>query len=262
MRPTLTQILERTRADLAAAPVPLRALEAAALATAVPPALEAALRRPALALIAEVKRRSPSMGEIAPGLDPPALAGAYAGAGAAAISVLTDGPWFGGSLDDLHEVSGAVGVPTLRKDFILEERQVFEARLAGASSFLLMVRALPPVRLEALLRLGRELLMEPLVEVHAPAELEVALEAGARVIGVNSRDLGDFSIDRERAWEVLGRVPPDRVAVAESGISTPVEAMAASVAGADAILVGTALSGSARPGELARALAEVPRHGR
>jgi indole-3-glycerol phosphate synthase len=215
-----------------------------------------------VALVAEVKRRSPSRGLIAPGLDPVAQAAAYERGGAAAISVLTDGPHFGGSLEDLRRVAEVVSRPVLRKDFILDERQVLEARAAGASAVLLLVRALPAARLRALLRLATDLGLEGLVEAHGAGELGAALDSGARVVGINSRDLDTFVIDTERAWPLLARIPADRVAVAESGLATRADVERAAEAGADAVLVGTALSASAAPAELARALAAVPRRGR
>lgn len=261
-RAGLAEILDRTRRDLADRPPDYRRLEAAALATPPPAGFAAALRGDRVALVAEVKRRSPSRGTIAPGLDPAAQAAAYEQGGAAAISVLTDGPYFGGSLEDLRQVAARVSRPVLRKDFILDERQVLEARAAGASAVLLLVRALPPVRLRALLHLATDLGLEGLVEAHGEGELGAALDSGARVIGVNSRDLDTFAIDTARAWRLLARVPADRVAVAESGLATAEDVEGAADAGADAVLVGTALSASATPSDLARALAAVARRGR
>jgi indole-3-glycerol phosphate synthase len=186
----------------------------------------------------------------------------YARAGASAISVLTDGPFFGGSLDDLRAVASAVEVPVLRKDFILAEEQLLEARAAGASAALLIVRALGEERLGQLVRVAREVGLETLVEVHTAEELEAAVDAGAEVIGVNSRDLDSFRIDVEAAWRLVGRVPADRVAVAESGMARVADAERAAAAGADAVLVGTALSASADPFALAAGLAGIGRRGR
>jgi indole-3-glycerol phosphate synthase len=261
-RPTLAEILDRTRRDLADRRPDYRRLEAAALAVPAPAGFTMALRGDRVALVAEVKRRSPSRGVIAEGLDPAAQAAAYERGGAAAISVLTDGPYFGGSLEDLRLVVGTVSRPVLRKDFILDERQVLEARAAGAAAVLLLVRALPPPRLRELLRLAGDLGLEGLVEVHVERELEAALECGARVVGVNSRDLDTFTIDTAQAWRLLSRIPADRVAVAESGLAVPDDVERAAEAGADAVLVGTALSASAAPEELARRLAAVERRGR
>ncbi|HSE27013.1 MAG TPA: indole-3-glycerol phosphate synthase TrpC [Gemmatimonadales bacterium] len=259
---SLTEILERTRRDLADRRPDYRRLEAAALAAPPPPGFAAALRGERVALVAEVKRRSPSGGSIAEHLDPAAQAAAYEEGGAAAISVLTDAPFFGGSLEDLRRVADRVARPVLRKDFILDERQVLEARASGAAAVLLLVRALRPPRLRALLRLAGDLGLEVLVEAHGEGELDAALESEARVVGVNSRDLDSFLIDTERAWRLLPRIPADRVAVAESGIAGRDDVERAAEAGADAVLVGTALSASATPAELARQLAAVGRRGR
>src|SRR5512134_1459311 len=260
-RASLAEILDRTRRDLADRRPDHRRLEAAALAVPAPAGFAAALRGDRVALVAEVKRRSPSRGVIAEGLDPVAQASAYERGGAAAISVLTDGPYFGGSLEDLRLVAGAVSRPVLRKDFILEERQVLEARAAGGAAVLL-VGALPSRRLRELLHLAGELGLEGLVEVHGEGELGAALECGARVVGVNSRDLDTFAIDTARASRLLARIPAARVAVAESGLATPEDVERAADAGADAVLVGTALSASAVREELARRLAAVERRGR
>jgi indole-3-glycerol phosphate synthase len=176
--------------------------------------------------------------------------------------VLTDGPYFGGSLADLAQAVRRVPLPILRKDFILDELQILEARAAGAAAVLLIVRALPHARLGELLRFARKWDLEALVEVHTPAELGVALEAGSEIIGVNSRDLDTFRIDTQRAWEMLGRIPPDLVAVAESGMSTVADVEFAAQAGADAVLIGTALSATSSPAGLLRAFCRVARGGR
>jgi indole-3-glycerol phosphate synthase len=215
-----------------------------------------------VALIAEVKRRSPSQGEISADLDPAAHASAYSAAGASAISVLTDAPYFGGSLEDLRRVAERVTIPLLRKDFILEELQIAEARAAGASEVLLIVRALAPERLRALLRAAAHWKLATLVEVHDARELDVALETDAPVIGVNSRNLDTFAIDIAAAWPLLGRIPRDRIAIAESGMANEVDVERAAAAGADGVLIGTALSAAPDPSTLARAIAGVPRAGR
>ncbi|HEX5634093.1 MAG TPA: indole-3-glycerol-phosphate synthase, partial [Gemmatimonadales bacterium] len=167
-----------------------------------------------------------------------------------------------GSLSDLRRVASAVTVPVLRKDFILSEEQVLEARAAGASALLLIVRALEARRLRELLQFTEELHMAGLVEVHTAKELAIALDADAQVIGVNSRDLDTFRIDVEAAWALLADVPDDRVAVAESGMATVGDVARAARGGADAVLVGTALSASDSPTGLVRAMTEVQRHGR
>jgi indole-3-glycerol phosphate synthase len=262
MAVSLGLILDTTRQALPALAARRSELERAAATTPAPPDFVAAFRRPTLGLIAEVKRRSPSAGSINETLDPVARARSYASAGAAAISVLTDGPFFGGSLDDLRLVTAAVSVPVVRKDFILAEEQLLEARAAGAAAVLLIVRALGPERLASLARTARELGLGTLVEVHTAAELDAAVEAGADVIGVNSRDLDTFRIDTDAAWRLVARVPADRIAVAESGIATLEDAARAAEAGADAVLVGTALSSASEPTALAAGIAEIVRRGR
>jgi indole-3-glycerol phosphate synthase len=259
---SLDQILETTRVGLPALAGRSESLAREASAAAPPPSLEAALRRPTVAVIAEVKRRSPSAGVIRGDLDPAARAALYAERGAAAISVLTDGPYFGGSVADLRSAAAGVRVPVLRKDFILDELQVLEARAAGAAAVLLIVRALPRERLAALLRAASAQSLDALVEVHHPGELDTALEAGARIIGVNSRDLDTFRIDTAAAWQLLRRVPPDRVAVAESGMAGVDDVTRARDHGADAVLIGTALSAAPDPGAVLGQLSAVPRRGR
>jgi indole-3-glycerol phosphate synthase len=236
-------------------------LEQAAADTSRPRPLAAALRGATVGVVAEVKRRSPSAGLIRE-LDPASHAAAYARGGAAAISVLTDGPFFGGSLDDLRSVVARVPVPVLRKDFILDELQILEARAAGASAVLLIVRALRVDRLGELIEFAGEWHLDPLVEVHSRAELEIALDAGAGVVGVNSRDLDTFTIDTGRAWEVLHEVPPEIVAVAESGMASQSDVEAAAAAGADAVLIGTALSAAADPSALLAGVTGVQRRAR
>jgi indole-3-glycerol phosphate synthase len=233
----------------------------AARAMPDPPDLRSALSGPHVAVIAEVKRRSPSEGTISEMLDPVVHARAYAEHGASAISVLTEEAHFGGTRSDLQQVSRNAGVPVLRKDFILHEAQVAEARAWGASGVLLIVRALGPSRLAALLASARELGLTALVEAHDAAEVDDALEAGADVIGINSRDLTTFRID-PAAWSLLRRIPAGRIAVAESGMSGRRDVERAAEAGADAVLVGSALSRTASPGPLVRELSGVVRRGR
>jgi indole-3-glycerol phosphate synthase len=220
------------------------------------------VNRPTLAVIAELKRRSPSSGSIREDLDPGSRAALYSQHGAAALSVLTDGPYFGGSMEDLRTAADNCSLPILRKDFILDEVQVLEARAAGAAAVLLIVRALGANRLGDLLRYSVQLGLDALVEVHTLAELDQALESGAQIVGINSRDLDTFVIDVTAAWRLLGRIPRDRIAVAESGIFSQGDAARAGEAGADAVLVGTALSASSAPERLLRELSSVVRHGR
>lgn len=262
MAVSLDQILDSTRRGLPSLRERRGALEREAELRPAPPSLRHALRRERVAVVAEVKRRSPSAGVIRGDLDPRERAAVYARHGAAAISVLTDRPHFGGSVDDLRAAASRVEVPLLRKDFILDELQVIEARAAGAAAVLLIVRALPPGRLETLLGCARSAGLEALVEVHTAAELDHALGAGAEIVGVNSRDLDTFRIDVAGAWELIGRVPADRVAVAESGMQGPEDVARAAAAGADAVLIGTALSAAADPASLLRQLCEVTRRGR
>jgi indole-3-glycerol phosphate synthase len=262
MAVTLDQILASTRLDLPALSRRRSALEREAADRPTPPSLRDALRRERVRVVAEVKRRSPSAGVIRDDLEPGERAVLYAENGAAAISVLTDGPHFGGSVADLRLAASKVSVPVLRKDFILDELQIVEARAAGAAAVLLIVRALSTERLPSLLKSARSAGLDALVEVHTEAELTRALEAGADIVGVNSRDLDTFRIDVASAWELLATVPNEVVAVAESGMHGREDVGRAAAAGADAVLIGTALSAAADPGRLLRELAEVPRRDR
>jgi indole-3-glycerol phosphate synthase len=205
-------------------------------------------------VIAEVKRRSPSAGAIDAGLDAPAQARRYAAAGAAAISVLTDGPGFGGSLDDLRAVRAAVDVPLLRKDFVIDRYQLLEARAAGADAALLIVAALAPEALGRLLADCAELGLAALVEVHDDPEVDVALAAGARIVGVNNRDLRTFVVDLATSERLLPRLPADVRGVAESGVRTAEDAARLRRAGASNLLVGEALVRAPDPGALLRAM--------
>lgn len=259
---TLDEILATTRASLPPLAARRRELEVRASQAGPLPDFREALSAPSLRLIAEVKRRSPSAGSIREDLSPGERAGRYAAAGAAAISVLTDQPFFGGSIADLEAVHAAVDVPILRKDFILSEDQLLEARIAGASAVLLIVRALTPSRLRDLLLFAHDLGLGALVEAHTAGEVATALDAGAQVVGVNSRDLDTFRIDVDSAWRLLANIPADMVAVAESGIGSAADAARARDAGADAVLVGTALSRADDPESLVRGIAGLERHGR
>jgi indole-3-glycerol phosphate synthase len=258
----LDQILDGIRAGLPGRRAHRAALEARVAGLPPAPDFVAAFRRPNVALIAEVKRKSPSAGAINVGLDPVELSSAYAAGGAAAISVLTEGPHFGGSLDDLHAVGAAVAVPVLRKDFILDEIQLLEARAAGAAAALLIVRALSDTDLRRLDAFASAIGLATLVEAHDRAELDRALAAGCRVVGVNARDLDDFSMHRAAAWELLATVPTDRVAVAESGMHTAEDVAEAARHGADAVLIGGALASAGDPRAGALAMSGVRRRGR
>jgi indole-3-glycerol phosphate synthase len=252
----LADILARKRDEVAAArrAVSEAELRARARERAAPRPFEAALslRGGPTRVVAEVKRASPSAGAIRSGLDAAAQARAYATAGAAAISVLTDGPGFGGSLADLAEVRAAVDVPLLRKDFVVDGYQLLEARAHGADAALLIVAALDPQALGGLVEACAGLGLAALVEVHDAAELEVALRAGARIVGVNNRDLRTFAVDLATSERLLPLLPADVRGVAESGVRTPDDARRLRRAGAANLLVGEALVRAADPGALLR----------
>jgi indole-3-glycerol phosphate synthase len=237
-------------------------LERIAALSAAAPSLAAALRGAGVSLIAEVKRRSPSKGSIAPALDAATQASAYVAGGAAAISVLTEPAHFGGSTSDLRAVRAAVAVPALKKDFHVRPIQLVEARGLGASAALLIARALSPERLREMTETARRLELEVLIEVRDEAELERALECGAAMIGVNNRDLETLVIDPATAERLIPRIPPDLLAIAESGVSSRSDVERYAVCGADAVLVGSSISSAEDPAQGARALAGVPRRGR
>lgn len=237
-------------------------LRAEALAAPPPRDFAAALRPEGgtLAVVAEIKRRSPSKGELAAGLDPAATARAYSEGGAACLSVLTDGPYFGGTVDDLHAARAACSVPVLRKDFVLDEIQVFETRAVGADAMLLIVAAIPDdAVLTDLHALAVELGLTVLVEAHDRDELERALTIGARVVGVNARDLGTFEEDLGIGVRLVSVIPPDVVAVAESAIRSRDDAARMAACGFDAILVGELLVKSADAAVMVRELASIGR---
>ena len=213
-------------------------------------------------MIAEVKRRSPSRGDLDPALVAADRAAAYERGGAVAISVLTEPSRFGGSPGDLSDVVAAVELPVLRKDFIVDELQILEARALGASAVLLIARALAPGTLLRLIGAARAHAVEPLVEVRTRDELARALDGGAQVIGVNARDLESLVVDRRVPLELIPHVPGGCVAVAESGIGDRAGVEAAARAGADAVLIGSALSTARDPAQAVRDLAGVARVGR
>jgi indole-3-glycerol phosphate synthase len=222
--------------------------------------LVAPLRQPGVSLIAEVKRASPSKGLLRPDLDPVALASEYEAHGAAAISVLTDEHFFGGRLDHLRAVRREVPrVPVLRKDFILEAYQVFEARAAGADAVLLIVAVLNDEDLRSLYRLVRRLDMAALVEVHDRAELARALAIEPRIVGVNNRDLRTFRVDLETTARLRARIPDDIILVAESGVHSADDVARLEEMGADAMLVGEALVRAEDVGKKVRELVGVMR---
>lgn len=260
----LSAILASTRLRVALLAGSRASLERAAAQAPPGRPFAAALRGPGggVAIIAEVKKRSPSAGAIREGADAADLAGRYAGAGAAAVSVLTEPERFAGSLDDLARVAAAVRVPVLRKDFLIDPIQLYEARAAGASAVLLIVRALGAERLGAMAALARRIGLEVLVEAHTGAELAAALAVGPDAVGINARDLESLAVDRAAAEALVPRVPPGTVAVAESGLSSRADVERVAACGADAVLVGTALAGAGDPGAALRALTGVPRRGR
>ncbi|MHB2024080.1 MAG: indole-3-glycerol phosphate synthase TrpC [Mycobacteriales bacterium] len=245
----LEDILAGVREDLALrqAQTPLEALQRLAARRDPPKDVLTAFRAPGVGVIAEVKRRSPSRGELARIADPAALAADYEAGGARAISVLTEARHFSGSLADLAAVRGAVEVPVLRKDFVVSSYQLWEARVHGADLVLLIVAALEQNALVALRERAESLGLTALVEAHDEVEVARALDAGARLIGVNCRNLRDLSVDRERFSRLAGQIPDGVLRVAESGIRGPRDLLAAAAAGADLVLVGEGLVTEADP---------------
>jgi indole-3-glycerol phosphate synthase len=244
------EAVERRRAA-----VPLGELEAAAAARAGDgrPFAEA-LSRPGTSLIAEHKRRSPSAGAIRPGSSCEEIVAAYERGGAAALSVLTEEAHFGGSLDDLREARAATGLPILRKDFTVDPYMLYEARAAGADAVLLVVGSVRDDELADLLAGARELDLDAIVEVHEPQELEVALAIDADVIGINNRDLADFTVDVARTFELLPDVPAGKVVVSESGIVRREQIEELEGVGVDAVLVGETVMRADDPEAAVRAL--------
>lgn len=251
----LDRILDAHRAAARADARPVERLldEARAVDTAVRPFAEA-LGGDGVAVIAEVKRRSPSKGDLAPDLVPSVLAKAYADGGAACLSVLTDAEFFGGSPVDLAEARAAVELPVLRKDFTVSEGDVCDARIMGADAVLLIVAALDDGELRAFAELAHELRLTALFEAHDEREVERALEAGAAVVGVNQRDLFTFEVDTDRAVRVARSVPDGILRVAESGIADGHDVRRLRDARYDAVLVGETLVTSDDPAAAVREL--------
>ena len=239
----LDEIVDGVRVDLAEreASTPLADLKEAA--RRAPEALDPmpAFRADGVSVIAEVKRSSPSRGQLASIADPAALAACYADGGAATISVLTERRRFGGSLEDLHAVRSVVGIPVLRKDFIVTSYQLWEARAAGADLALLIVAALTQTQLESLVERAESIGLTPLVEVHDEEEVERALAAGARLVGVNARNLKTLEVDRDTFARLAPRIPDDVVRVAESGVRGPDDVFDYAKQGAHVVLVGETL---------------------
>lgn len=250
----LDEIIVGVREDLESRRIPFdRIAELVAISTKPIDAL-ANLRTNNIAVIAEVKRASPSKGDLAQISDPAALASTYQENGAAVVSVLTEKRRFGGSLEDLVAVRKAISIPILRKDFMIDEYQFHEARAYGADLVLLIVAALSKVELKDFLALTHELGMKALVEVHTEFELEQALDASAEIIGVNSRNLKTLEVDSRVFEELLPKIPSHIIKVAESGISSRSDVTYARQHGADAVLVGEALVRGSDPGSALRAL--------
>ena len=239
----LTPIRAATRAAIAArrAAVPPEQLERAAEARTDFRPFAEALRAPGLSLIAEHKRRSPSAGSIREDLALEQVVTAYERGGANALSILTEGPNFGGSLDDLRAARVATGLPILRKDFIVDRYQLLEAVAAGADAVLLIVAALERRQLATLHTEATARGLVPLVEVHDANELQAALETGAHVIGINNRDLTTLAVDLQRTFELIPLIPLGTTIVAESGFKTAEELRELAQAGVDAVLIGEAL---------------------
>ena len=252
----LDDIIDGVRADLdeRRASVPLEELRSAVDRAAAPIDPMPALEAPGVSVIAEVKRSSPSKGPLADIPDPAALAAAYEAGGASVISVLTERRRFGGSLEDLRAVRAQVGIPVLRKDFIVTPYQLWEARAAGADLVLLIVAALEQPLLEALHAEAVSLGLTPLVEVHDEAEVGRAVDAGATMVGVNARNLKTLEVDRNTFARVAPRIPEGVVTVAESGVRGPDDVTTFARAGAGAVLVGETL---VRGGEPEKAVAAL-----
>jgi len=244
----LDSLVAATRAELGRRKeeVPLRELERRAARSATR-GFRSALSGAGIALIAEYKRRSPSAGVIRAGTSVTDVVRTYEAGGASALSILTERAHFDGSLDDLARAREATELPILRKDFTVDEYQLFEARAWGADAVLLVVGALPAARLRALNDAAQAISLDAIVEVHDDRELEVALEAGARLIGINNRNLEDFTVDVERTFELLERIPAACTVVSESGIATRAHVARLDQAGVDAVLVGEALMRAADP---------------
>jgi indole-3-glycerol phosphate synthase len=253
LQSTRTEI-ERRKLALAPSELEARARDAGRARTAAGARLKDALREPGIGVIAEFKRASPSLGTLREGASVDELVSAYRRGGANALSVLTEGPNFDGSLEDLSAARSACDLPILRKDFIVDAYQLHEALIAGADAVLLIVAALERNELESLHRAARGLGLDVLVEVHDREELETALEVKADIVGINNRDLRDFSVDVERTSRLLNDVPGGVTVVSESGISKAGQLQQLEQAGVDAVLVGESLMRAADPEAALRAL--------
>lgn len=259
----LADIVRTKRATLEGIVSRATELERAASVAGTPRGFRAAVAEAGtVGLIAECKRRSPGAGSIRPTLDPPELTRGYESAGAAALSVLTDEPYFGGTLRDLERVRAATSIPVLRKDFTLHPVHVLEARASGADAVLLIVRILDDPTLARLHEEATSMGMDVLVEVHDRSELRRAVALGADLIGINNRDLATFTTDLDTTLRLLEDVPDDTVVVSESGIRSRHDVERLGAAGVDGILVGESLLAAPDPSSAALALAGVPRSSR
>ena len=256
---TLGGIVAEAHDRAAALRAHMSALSRTAASAVGAPSLLSALQAANVGVIAEVKKRSPSKGWINPAMVSVDQARAYESGGAAAISVLTEPAHFGGSAEDLVAVRAGVRVPVLKKDFHVEPVQLLEAKAIGASAALLIVRALSPKALSEMMDAARELDLEVLVEVRDEDELSRALDAGARMIGINNRNLETLAIDSTTSERLLGSVPASVVAVAESGVAGRADVERLARAGVDAVLVGSSVSAATDPAVTVRELSSVPR---
>jgi indole-3-glycerol phosphate synthase len=252
----LEQIIadKRVEIDAARGEVSLEAMREQALTRPSPPDFHAALSARPVGLIAEVKRRSPSAGVIRDPFDPAEIARAYERGGAQALSVLMDGKYFGGGADDFRAVRAAVGLPLLYKEFVVDAWQVWHARALGASAVLLIVAALSPDELRALMDVIRDAGLQALVEVHDEDESRIAVAAGATIIGINNRNLKNFVTTLETTGDVARSLPPDAFVISESGIRNAEDVRQVQALGAKAVLVGEHLL---RKGDLAKAVGEL-----
>ena len=259
---TLGRILGETVNRVAALKPRQTALELAARRAPMAPSLAAALRGKDVAIVAEVKRRSPSRGDINPTLAAAEQARAYEAGGARGISVLTEGAHFGGSPEDFEAVRDAVSLPLLKKDFHIDPLQLLEARVLRASAVLLIARAVHPTLLVELASFADDLGLEVLVEVRDERELDAALQTSVALIGVNSRNLETLAMDPGVCERLIPRVPADRIAIYESGVKDRRDVDAAAQQGADAVLVGSVVSAAPSPSSVVRGMTGVMRTGR
>ncbi|MHB1389843.1 MAG: indole-3-glycerol phosphate synthase TrpC [Thermoleophilia bacterium] len=257
----LKQILVSTREDLEVRrrTLPLADLKAAVLSRQPRTAdvFREALATPGISVIAEVKRASPSKGDIRPELDVAAVVGAYETGGARAVSVLTEERFFKGSLDDLRQARAVTSLPIIRKDFVIDDYQVWEAAAAGADAVLLIVAALTPSELGHLLETAAAAGLASLVEVHTAADLAVALAAEASLVGINNRDLSSFKVSLQTTLDMIDSVPEGVVVVSESGIGGREDVVSLAAAGVDAVLIGEMLMRSADPATKLREITSI-----